>query len=110
MENGRGFSYVGFMTFAIRFAEPEDAAEILSDLVRLLRCVERFVRTVAPSRKQWWSASCTSRRTIPGWSLKPKVALAGYVYATRFRERAGYRWTTEVAGVVAQKTTRAESA
>jgi phosphinothricin acetyltransferase len=94
------------MTVAIRFAEPEDAAEILSIYAPYCDASNVSFETVAPSREQMMERIAHVTANYPWLVAETEGRLAGYVYATRFRERAGYRWTTEVAVYIGAKDHR----
>ena len=85
------------MPVLIRFAEPADAAGILSIYAPHCDASNVSFETVAPSREEMTDRIFRISAAYPWLVAETEGRLAGYVYGTRFRERAGYRWTTEVA-------------
>src|SRR5690242_17089521 len=85
------------MTVDIRFALPGDAAQILAIYAPYCDSSVVSFETAAPSREQMAERIQKISANYPWLVAEIDRRIAGYVYATRFRERAGYRWTTEVA-------------
>jgi phosphinothricin acetyltransferase len=85
------------MTVDIRFAQPGDAAQILAIYAPYCDSSVVSFETAAPSREQMADRIVKVSANYPWLVADIDGRIAGYVYATRFRERAGYRWTTEVA-------------
>jgi L-amino acid N-acyltransferase YncA len=81
----------------IRLANTDDAAGILA--IYAPYCVSTSVtfEIAAPTREQMSERIANVSKAYPWLVAETENGVAGYVYATRFRERAGYRWTTEVA-------------
>jgi phosphinothricin acetyltransferase len=85
------------MTVDIRFAQPGDAAQILAIYAPYCDSSVVSFETASPSREQMTERIVRISADYPWLVAEIDGRIAGYVYATRFRERAGYRWTTEVA-------------
>jgi L-amino acid N-acyltransferase YncA len=94
------------MTARIRVAMPEDAASILD--IYAPYCTSSLVsfEVVAPSESQMRER--ISRITVhyPWLVAEIDDRVAGYVYASQHRERAGYRWAVDAAVYVAQANHR----
>src|SRR5689334_7512072 len=89
------------MTADVRFAQPGDSAQILAIYARYCDRSNVSFEIAAPSREEMTSRIMRVSADYPWLVAEIDERIAGYVYATRFRERAGYRWTTEVAVYVA---------
>jgi L-amino acid N-acyltransferase YncA len=89
------------MTVDIRVARLDDAAGILA--IYAPYCESSYVsfEIVAPTCEQIAERISRVSAAYPWLVAETDGRVAGYVYATRFRERAAYRWTAEVAVYIA---------
>jgi L-amino acid N-acyltransferase YncA len=94
------------MPVDLRLAEPHDAAAILSIYAPYCTASNVSFEIVAPSREQMADRIAQVSTNYPWLIAESAGQVTGYVYATRFRERAAYRWTTEVAVYVAPSSQR----
>jgi L-amino acid N-acyltransferase YncA len=85
------------MTTKIRFAEPEDAAGVLAIYAPF--CDASFVsfEDIAPTMAQMQERMAKISTQYPWLVCDIDGEVAGYVYASRHRERAAYRWAVDVA-------------
>jgi phosphinothricin acetyltransferase len=90
------------MAIEFRTATPDDADGIRE--IYAPYCVSSNVsfETVAPTREQMAERIARILETYPWLVAVAEGRVAGYVYATRFRERAAYRWTVEAAVYIAK--------
>jgi phosphinothricin acetyltransferase len=94
------------MTVEIRLAQPEDAAGILSIYAPYCESTTVSFEIVAPSFAQMRERIERITANYPWLVAEAEGQLAGYVYASQFRERAAYRWTAEVAVYIAHDQKR----
>lgn len=94
------------MTVDIRVARVDDAAGILA--IYAPYCESSFVsfEIVAPTIEQIAERISRISAAYPWLVAESEGRVTGYVYAGRFRERAAYRWTAEVAVYVANNEQR----
>jgi len=85
------------MTVEIRVATPDDAQAMLA--IYAPYCVSSCVslEIVAPSEQQMRERIDCITNQFPWLIGKIDGQVAGYVYANQHRERAGYRWSVDVA-------------
>jgi phosphinothricin acetyltransferase len=90
------------MTTKIRFAEPGDAAGVLAIYAPF--CESSFVsfEDVAPTVAQMRERIAQIAEQYPWLVCDIDGEVAGYVYASRHRERAAYRWAVDVAVYVGE--------
>ena len=97
---------VGLMTVNIRLAADADAAEILAIYAPYCESTNVTFETIAPTLEQMAERIRRISDDYPWLVGEVDGRVTGYVYATRFRERAAYRWTAEVAIYVAMNAQR----
>jgi L-amino acid N-acyltransferase YncA len=85
------------MSVRIRLASTDDAAGILAIYAPYCESTNVTFEIAAPTHEQMSERIAKVSQAYPWLVAETENGVAGYVYATRFRERAGYRWTTEVA-------------
>lgn len=85
------------MAIDIRLAQIDDAAGILAIYAPYCETSTVTFETVAPSREEMAERIARISAAYPWLVAEADGRILGYVYATRFRERAAYRWTAEVA-------------
>jgi L-amino acid N-acyltransferase YncA len=81
----------------IRLANIDDAGGILAIYAPYCETTSVTFEIAVPTREQISERIVNVSNAYPWLVAETEHGIAGYVYATRFRERAGYRWTTEVA-------------
>jgi phosphinothricin acetyltransferase len=91
------------MAITIRFARPSDAAGILAIYAPYCETSPISFEIVAPTVDQMAERIRTVLGQYPWLVCEVDDEIAGYVYATRIRERAAYRWAVEVAVYVAKQ-------
>jgi phosphinothricin acetyltransferase len=89
------------MAITIRFARPNDAAGILAIYAPYCESSPISFELVAPSVVQMAERIQTITAQYPWLICEIDGEIAGYVYASKIRERAAYRWAVEVAVYVA---------
>ena len=91
------------MAGKIRFATPEDAAGMSA--IYAPYCESSYVsfEIVAPTVPQMRERIARILAEYPWLVCDVDGQLAGYVYASRHRERAAYRWAVDVAVYVAEE-------
>ena len=89
------------MTVDIRMAHAGDAAGILGIYAPYCESTTVSFEIVAPTREQMSERIARISAAYPWLVAEVDDRIAGYVYATRFRERAAYQWTAEVAVYIA---------
>jgi phosphinothricin acetyltransferase len=89
------------MTTEFRFAQINDAADILAIYAPYCEASTVTFETVAPTRAEMAERIARVTSAYPWIVAEADGRLTGYVYASRFRERAAYRWTAEVAVYIA---------
>jgi phosphinothricin acetyltransferase len=91
------------MAIVIRFARPSDAAGILAIYGPYCETSPISFETLAPTVEQMAERIQTILGQYPWLVCEIDGEIAGYVYATKIRERAAYRWAVEVAVYVATR-------
>jgi phosphinothricin acetyltransferase len=89
------------MTIDIRLARIDDAADILAIYAPYCESSTVTFETVAPTRAEMAGRIARVVESYPWIVAEVDGQILGYVYGTRFRERAAYRWTAEAAVYVA---------
>jgi len=89
------------MTIEFRVATVDDADGIRDIYAPYCESSNVSFETIAPSREQMAERISRIREMYPWLVAVADNRVAGYVYATRFRERAAYRWTVEAAVYIA---------
>jgi L-amino acid N-acyltransferase YncA len=90
------------MSIEFRVATTEDADGIREIYAPYCESSNVSFETVAPTREQMAERIARILETYPWLVAVEHNRVAGYVYATRFRERAAYRWTVEAAVYIAK--------
>jgi phosphinothricin acetyltransferase len=90
------------MSARIRVATPDDAASILD--IYAPYCTSTLVsfEIVAPTESQMRERVSRVTANYPWLVAEIDDRVAGYVYASQHRERAGYRWAVDAAVYIAQ--------
>lgn len=91
------------MSTTIRFANLDDAAGILAIYSPYCDRSTISFEIVAPSVEQIAERIATTTAQYPWLVCEIDGEVAGYVYATKIRERAAYRWAVETAVYVATR-------
>ena len=94
------------MDVDIRLANVGDAAGVLAIYAPFCETTSVTFEIAAPTEKQMCERIVNVSANYPWLVAEMQGRIVGYVYATRFRERAGYRWTAEVAVYIAADTHR----
>jgi L-amino acid N-acyltransferase YncA len=94
------------MTVNIRLASTADAADILGIYAPYCASTNVTFELAAPTLHQMGERVERISVDYPWLVGEVDGRVTGYAYATRFRERAAYRWTAEVAIYVAMKSQR----
>lgn len=84
------------MNCRIRIAEPADAAAILDIYAPYIRNTSLTFETEVPTVSAFAERI---QKYLEGWPwllCETDGRVAGYAYASRYRERTGYQWCTEV--------------
>jgi phosphinothricin acetyltransferase len=89
------------MTIDIRFADSKDAVGILAIYAPFCEASTVTFETFAPTADEMADRIARVTESYPWLVAEVNGQILGYVYATRFRERAAYRWTAEVAIYIA---------
>jgi L-amino acid N-acyltransferase YncA len=89
------------MTMEFRVATIDDADAIRDIYAPYCESSNVSFETVAPTREQMAERITRIREMYPWLVAVTDGRVAGYVYATRFRERAAYRWSVEAAVYIA---------
>jgi L-amino acid N-acyltransferase YncA len=84
------------MASKIRIAEPADSPAVLAIYAPFCNSSSTSFETVAPSAQQMAKRIDGTTAEYPWLVCEVDDVLAGYVYASRHRERAAYRWMVEV--------------
>lgn len=84
------------MSFAIRFAEPRDAAAVRAIYAPFCDGTAVSFESAPPSVEQIAERIETLSSTYPWLVAEIGGQVAGYVYACAHRERAAYRWAVDV--------------
>jgi L-amino acid N-acyltransferase YncA len=85
----------------IRNANPDDAAAIHAIYSPIVSDTAISFETDVPSVSEMATRIHKVQQTLP-WlvGVDPQNQVLGYVYASKFRERAAYQWTVEVTAYV----------
>ena len=79
----------------IRLATPSDAKGILDIYASYISDTSFTFETEVPSEAAFADRISTYLQTWPWLVCEVNGVIAGYAYATRYRERAAYQWCTE---------------
>jgi L-amino acid N-acyltransferase YncA len=90
----------------MRLASVDDAAEILAIYAPYCASTNVTFEVIPPTLEQMRERIARITDEYPWLVAEIDGRVAGYVYASRFRERAAYRWTAEVAAYVATNVQR----
>jgi L-amino acid N-acyltransferase YncA len=90
------------MATLIRIAEPTDAQGMLAIYAPYCESSTVSFEVAAPSVEQMAERIAATLQDYPWLVCEMDGEIAGYVYASRHRERAAYRWTIEVTVYVAE--------
>ncbi len=93
--------WVERMTIEFRAARIDDADGILAIYAPYCESSKVSFEIVVPTREEMAERIARIGDAYPWLVADADGRVAAYVYATRFRERAAYRWTAEVAVYVA---------
>jgi phosphinothricin acetyltransferase len=91
------------MSIKIRFAEPEDAADIVAVYGPYCDGSVISFELAAPTVEQMRERIDRITQQFPWLVCEIDGRVAGYVYACPHRERAAYRWAVDVAVYIAPK-------
>jgi L-amino acid N-acyltransferase YncA len=91
------------MAIIVRFARPGDAAGILAIYAPYCETSPISFEIVPPTAEQMAERIQAVLAQYPWLVCEIDGEIAGYVYATKIRERAAYRWAIEVAVYVATR-------
>lgn len=91
------------MSTTIRFAKKDDAAGILAIYSPYCERSTISFEIVAPTVEQIAERIVATTGQYPWLVCEIDGEVAGYVYATKLRERAAYRWAVETAVYVATR-------
>lgn len=94
------------MSVTLRLASVDDAAEILAIYAPYCASTNVTFEVIPPTLDQMRERIARITDEYPWLVAVIDGHVAGYVYASRFRERAAYRWTAEVAAYVAPSVQR----
>lgn len=94
------------MGIEIRLANTNDAAGILAIYAPYCESTPITFETAPPTLEQMQDRIKNVMANYPWLVAEENGRVLGYVYGTRFRERAGYRWTSEVAVYIAEDAKR----
>jgi len=84
----------------LRLAAASDAAQIVEIYAPIVETTPISFEEVAPSVAEMQKRITETMRTFPWLVAERDGVVAGYVYATRFRGRAAYRWSVEATAYV----------
>lgn len=79
----------------LRLATPEDANSILEIYAPYIENTSLTFETVVPSKKEFEERIQTYLINWPWLVCDINGTIAGYAYASKYREREGYKWCTE---------------
>jgi L-amino acid N-acyltransferase YncA len=91
------------MGVEIRLANTNDAAGVLAIYAPYCESTPITFEIAPPSVDQIRDRITSVMASYPWLVAEADGRVLGYVYGTRFRERAGYRWTAEVAVYIAEE-------
>ncbi len=94
------------MSVTMRLASVDDAAEILAIYAPYCASTNVTFEVIPPTIEQMRERIARITDEYPWLVAEIDGQVAGYVYASRFRERAAYRWTAEVASYVSPAVQR----
>lgn len=94
------------MAITLRLASLDDAASILAIYAPYCASTNVTFEVVPPTIDQMRERISRIMDEYPWLVGELDGKVVGYVYASRFRERAAYRWTAEVAAYVAPEMQR----
>jgi len=94
------------MAPTIRIAEPADAAALLAIYAPYCESSPISFEVVAPSVEQMAQRIADIAADYPWLVCEIDGVIAGYVYASRHRERAAYRWIVEVTVYISERYRR----
>lgn len=94
------------MSVTLRLASVDDAAEILAIYAPYCASTNVTFEVTPPTLEQMRERIARITDEYPWLVAEIDGQVAGYVYASRFRERAAYRWTAEVASYVSPAVQR----
>lgn len=94
------------MSVTLRLASLDDAADILAIYAPYCASTNVTFEVVPPTLDQMRDRIARITDEYPWLVGEVDGRVVGYVYASRFRERAAYRWTAEVAVYVAPSAQR----
>lgn len=83
------------MISSIRIASPADAAAILKIYAPYIEKTSLTFETEVPSIESFAERIKNYLETWPWLVFESKGVIGGYAYATRYRERVAYQWSTE---------------
>lgn len=86
----------------IRFAEPTDGAALAAIYAPIVVDTAISFEAVPPSAAQMAERVAAIAATWPYLVAEIDGAVAGYAYASTYRERAAYRWSVSVTAYVAE--------
>jgi phosphinothricin acetyltransferase len=95
------------MPFELRIATPADAAGVLAIYAPYCTTTPVSFEMVAPSERDMRARIERILPKYPWLVVESGGDIAGYVYASQHRERAGYRWAADVAVYIAAAHQRA---
>jgi L-amino acid N-acyltransferase YncA len=84
------------MSSTIRFATPKDAGEILEIYAPFCAGTPVSFETEPPSLAGMRQRISKTLKSLPWLVCEQEGRILGYAYASRHRERAGYRWSVDV--------------
>jgi phosphinothricin acetyltransferase len=83
------------MPATIRLATPDDAAGVVAIYAPIVEQTSTSFEEVAPTLDEMRRRIADTLESYPWLICDREGVVAGYAYATRFRARAGYRWSVE---------------
>src|SRR5947209_7654309 len=86
----------------LRLATPDDAAAIVEIYAPIVESTPISFEDDAPTVDEMRARIEKTLRTYPWLVAEDAGVLLGYVYASRHRERAAYRWSVEVTAYVGE--------
>jgi len=84
------------MAITIRFATPKDAGQIREIYAPFCVCTPVSFETEPPSLSEMRQRINKTLKYFPWVVCEQEGRILGYAYASRHRERAGYRWSVDV--------------
>ena len=83
------------MNFSLRLATPEDAAQVLAIYEPYIRDTSFTFETEVPTVTEFAERMRAYLENWPWLVCEDGGKIAGYAYASRYRERTGYQWCAE---------------